>query len=190
MSNKFGGMTLAHTILTVLLESDHSGYDLSKRFEESVSCFWKASQQQIYRELGKIEKLGWVEHESIAQVGKPNKKLYRITEDGKQELENWFSAPTTPTPVREDLLVKVLAGPHIPPEILLAQVEERRALHKAQLNCYLEKEILFKQLHDPEKSLRYRYLTLRRGIRYEEEWISWCDEVLSEIQSLNQLEKI
>ena len=138
-------MTLAHTILTVLMESPCSGYDLSKRFEESVSCFWKASQQQIYRELGKMEKLEWVEHESIAQIGKPNKKLYQITKEGKQELENWFTEPTTPTPVREDLLVKVLAGPHIPPKTLIKQIEERRSLHQNQLRCYREKEELFKE---------------------------------------------
>ena len=45
-------MALSHTILTVLAHSPHSGYDISKRFEESVSCYWQASQQQIYRELG------------------------------------------------------------------------------------------------------------------------------------------
>ncbi|MBP0017731.1 MAG: hypothetical protein J7647_09250 [Cyanobacteria bacterium SBLK] len=25
----------------------------------------------------------------------------------------------------------------------------------------------------------FRYLTLRRGIRYEQNWIEWCDEVLA-----------
>ena len=29
---------------------------------------------------------------------------------------------------------------------------------------------------------QFRYLTLRRGIRYEQDWISWCDEVLEFLQ--------
>ena len=176
-------MALSHTILTVLLESAHSGYDLSKRFEESVSCFWKASQQQIYRELGKMEKSGWVEYETIPQLGKPDKKLYRITPTGQTEWMKWLEAPTVPTPIREDLLVKVLAGPHIPTPLLIRQIEERRSLHEAQLTKYLEKEALFQQIPSPEQSLRYRYLTLRRGIRYEQEWIDWCNEVLREVDN-------
>ncbi len=177
-------MTLAHTILTVLMESPHSGYDLSKRFEESVSCFWKASQQQIYRELGKMEQSGWVKHETISQVGKPDKKLYQITSRGQEALMTWFDTPTLPSPIREDLLVKVLAGPYIPKAVLVKQITERRSLHQSQLERYLEKEALYQQLSHPDLSLQYRYLTLRRGIGYEQEWISWCDEVLKMIEAL------
>jgi Virulence activator alpha C-term len=32
---------------------------------------------------------------------------------------------------------------------------------------------------DPDKHLTFRYLTLRRGIRYESEWVDWCNEVLA-----------
>lgn len=176
-------MTLAHTILTVLSEAPHSGYDLSKRFEESVSCFWKASQQQIYRELSKIETQGWVTYELVPQQGKPDKKLYQITDVGKQELLDWYAQPSTPTPIREDLLVKVLAGPYVPRPLLIQQVKARQALHQKQLDRYLEKEICFQQVEAPEPAMQFRYLTLRRGIRYEQEWIDWCQEVIDTLQA-------
>ncbi len=172
-------MALSHTILTFLSESAHCGYDLSKRFEDTVSYFWKASHQQIYRELSNMERLGWVEPEAVPQKGKPDMKLYRITETGRKQLEEWFALPCIPTPTREDILVKVLAGPYIPRPVLLRQIEQQRSLHQAQLDCYLQKEQAFLKIENPENSLKFRYLTLRRGIRYETEWIDWCDEVLA-----------
>jgi DNA-binding PadR family transcriptional regulator len=172
-------MTLSHTILILLCEEAQSGYDLSKRFEDTVSYFWKASHQQIYRELSKMEGSGFVASETIPQQGKPDKKLYQITEAGRKELEHWFELSCTPTPIREDLLVKVLAGPYIPKSILVKQLEERRSLHQNQLDSYLEQEKCFLAVKDPDEHLTFRYLTLRRGIRYELEWVDWCNEVLA-----------
>jgi DNA-binding PadR family transcriptional regulator len=171
-------MSLSHTILTFLSESAHSGYDLNKRFEDAVSCFWKASHQQIYRELAKMQSLGWVEPEAVPQTGKPDKKLYRITKTGQQELEQWFELPCTPTPIREELLVKVLAGDRIPRAILIKQMIDRRAIHQAQLECYLAQEQTYLERENPEEWIVFRYLTLRRGIRYETDWVEWCNEVL------------
>ena len=177
-------MALAHTILTVLSERPSSGYDISKRFEESVSCYWKASQQQIYRELGKMEKQGWVDFDLIPQTGKPDKKIYAITEAGRQELERWYPEPTEPAPIREDLLVKVLGGAHLPNATLIQEIQRRRQVHLEQLLTYQAMEACYKADPNPSLQGQYRYLTLRRGLRYEQDWIDWCDEVLA---FLNQL---
>lgn len=191
-------MALSHTILAVLANSPCSGYDISKRFEEGVSCFWKASQQQIYRELGKMEKQGLAHPEIIPQDGKPDKKIYHITPEGKTELLRWFGEPSEPTPIREDLLVKVLAGPHVPIEMLRQEVLSRRQLHEQKLKHYREKEQLFLTLPQTEDLSErpiclqgeFRYLTLRRGIRYEQNWIEWCDEVLAFLSEKENENKI
>lgn len=175
-------MALSHTILTVLAHSPHSGYDISKRFEESVSCYWQASQQQIYRELGKMEQQGWVTFEKVPQEGKPDKKIYRMTEAGERELQRWYLEPTEPTPIREELLVRVLAAPFVSPEQLVKELQRRRQVHQERLNDYREKEAEYKAIPEPPRPEQFRYLTLRRGIRYEQDWISWCDEVLEFLQ--------
>ena len=171
-------MALSHTILAVLSRESLSGYDISKRFEESVSCYWQASQQQIYRELGKMEQQGWVTHETVPQVGKPDKKIYGITDAGRAELLCWYSEPTEPTPIREDLLVKVLAAPYASVDVLLRELQRRRQLHLERLINYQAMEAKYQELVDPPKTEQFRYLTLRRGMRYEQDWIDWCDEVL------------
>lgn len=172
-------MALAHTILVVLASEPRSGYDVSKCFDESLSCYWKASQQQIYRELSKMEQQGWVCFETIPQEGKPDKKIYHLTAQGQQELAQWFTEPTEPTPIREDLLVRVLAGALMPRDCLIKELQRRRHLHLDQLKRYQDKEALYKAMPQPQPLDQFRYLTLRRGIRYETAWIDWCDEVLA-----------
>lgn len=172
-------MALAHTILTVLSHAPCSGYDVSKQFEDCVSFFWKATQQQIYRELGKMQEQGWVSYEIVPQVGKPDKKIYAITSAGIAELLDWCSEPSEPTPIREDLLVKVLASPYLPKESILNELRRRRQVHDRQLKECLETEAQFFALATPQPSDIGRYLTLRRGIRFERSWVDWCDEMLT-----------
>ncbi|NJL00179.1 MAG: PadR family transcriptional regulator [Spirulinaceae cyanobacterium RM2_2_10] len=172
-------MALAHAILTILTDTPSSGYDIGKRFEEQVSCFWKASSQQIYRELTKMEQQGWLQHEVIAQTGKPDKKLYSLTAAGRQEWQRWYTAPTEPTPIREDLLVKVLAGAHVAPEQVRQAVLLRRHRHAQQLQLYRRTEAEEFPPNAMTRSQQFSYLTLRRGLRYEQDWLAWCDEVLT-----------
>ena len=173
-------MALAHTILTTLADSPHTGYDLWKEFDESVSCFWRATQQQIYRELTKMESQGLVISEIVPQEGRPAKKVYSITAEGMEELMAWMKIPSVPTVIREDLLVKVRAGYLVNPEIIVQELEHRRQIHTQQLAHYREKEQHF-LANSETLSLadKCRHLTLRRGIRYEQEWIEWCEEALS-----------
>lgn len=178
-------MALAHTILALLSAQDcRSGYDLSKCFEEMVGCYWQASQQQIYRELSKMEQSGWVVHETIPQEGRPDKKLYHMTEAGQAELVRWYQTPSEPAPIREDLLVKVLAAPYVPRDFLLAELNHRRQVHVAKLERYYEKEAWFKSFPELSSAQKFQYLTLRRGIRYEQAWIDWCDEVLDALKNI------
>ncbi|MCG8502915.1 MAG: PadR family transcriptional regulator [Firmicutes bacterium] len=83
-------MSLKYGILGLLNYGTMTGYDLDKAFKSSVNIFWQAQTSQIYRELGTMEKLNWVETEVIIQHGKPNKKMYKITELGKSELLKWL----------------------------------------------------------------------------------------------------
>ncbi|UAJ74658.1 PadR family transcriptional regulator (plasmid) [Synechocystis sp. PCC 7339] len=176
-------MALAHTILSILIELPASGYDISKRFEDGISCFWQASQQQIYRELGKMETAGWVSKHTVPQKGKPDKKIYSITPEGKQILLHWCLQPTEPTPIREDLLVRIMDFPYVESGIILGEIQRRKLLHQQHLQHFREKQAHYLehgQFKDdpPSARDRYRYLTLLRGIRFEESWVDWCDEVL------------
>jgi DNA-binding PadR family transcriptional regulator len=176
-------MALAHTLLSMLLVEPQSGYDLSKEFDEYIDCFWSATPQQIYRELGKMEDQGWIVAETIPQEGRPDKKLYSIQESGKQVLVEWMYEPAEQTPIREDLLVKVKAGYLISKDSILKELDRRKKIHQ-KMHAFLSEteEEKFKALESPPIEIKFYHLTLRRGIRYHQEWVEWCDEAMAAIE--------
>lgn len=86
-------MSLKHGILGLLNYGSMTGYELDKTFKASLAFFWQAKTSQIYRELDSMEQNGWLTSERIMQTEKPNKRVYTITDIGKNELMNWLSQP-------------------------------------------------------------------------------------------------
>jgi DNA-binding PadR family transcriptional regulator len=171
-------MALAHAILVSLVDSPCSGYDLAKRFDGSVGFFWSASHQQIYRELSKLEDKDWITAEIILQEGRPDKKLYRVTESGKQHLRSWITQPCEPMPIKDDLLVKLFAGYVASREEILAELEHHRKAHQERLSTYKDLEQrCFQNPQQLPQAEKFQYLTLLNGIRYETNWLVWCEEV-------------
>ncbi|MBD2343315.1 PadR family transcriptional regulator [Anabaena subtropica] len=180
-------MGLSQAILSCLIDAPHSGYDLSKVFSESVGYFWQASQQQIYRELGKLESAGLIVSEIIPREGRLDKKIYSITEPGKQHLIDWMDKPSEPDVIREDLFIKIFSGGLVPMSILIEDIARHRRIHLEKLFTYqeIEKEKCpyQKELNKEEK---LRNLVLKAGIKYEQSWIEWCDEALEILKNLPQ----
>jgi DNA-binding PadR family transcriptional regulator len=132
-------MSLTHAILSVLITTPNSGYDLAKRFnpsvEGSVGFFWSASFQQIYRELSRLEEKEWLQAESVQQEHRPDKRIYSVTELGKQQLCHWIAESEEMTPIKDDLLVKLYVGHLVPKTVIVAKQEHRRQ-HQQRLTIY------------------------------------------------------
>jgi DNA-binding PadR family transcriptional regulator len=177
-------MALKHTILAFLCRQPLSGYEVAKEFAEGFgSCFWKASQQQIYAELAKLEQQGDVTYEAIPQPGRLDKKIYSITEQGQQELLNWLTKPCEPSAIREDLGVMGLAGHLVPAQVVIREIERRRQLHLGMVQQVKKLDEHFaKHLDSLELRELYMHLIIRRAIRYQEDWVAWCDEALQAIE--------
>ncbi len=174
-------MALSHSILATLVGRGKplSGYDLAKEFNSSVGFFWKTTHQQIYRELARLEKEGMLTSEVIKQTDRPDKKIYSITEAGRFQLVEWIAEPSMPTPIKEDMLVKLYVGYLVPRDMLIRELEQLRVLHVERLRLYKEYE---KKYFPDIKTLnikgKYRYMNLRSGINFETSHISWCDEAI------------
>ncbi|MEO0688478.1 MAG: PadR family transcriptional regulator [Cyanobacteria bacterium J06649_11] len=172
-------MSLTHAILASLIEKSCSGYDLAKAFDGSVGFFWQASHQQIYRELSKLDKLGWITSEIIIQEGRPDKKVYSVTQTGKQQLQEWIAKPCEPVAVKDDLLVKIFSGYIVSEHTILQELENHRQAHIEKLSTY--KKIEEKYFQNPQQLsqvAKFQYLTLSKGIRYETQWVEWCVEAI------------
>ncbi len=173
-------MALSHAILASLLHQPCSGYDLRKQFAGSVGFFWHASFQQIYRELSKLEELGWIQAETIQQASRPDKKVYHVTSTGAAHLQAWIAAPSEMAVLRDDLLVKVFAGYTVPREIFLAELQRHQVQHQNRLTEYQQiEQRFFANPHTLPIPVQFHYLTLRNGIRFETGWLAWCEEAIA-----------
>jgi len=185
-------MALEHAILASLIRQPATGYDLAKEFNEGCfSFFWNATQQQIYRELGKLETVGEVSFTAIPQAGKPDKKLYSITEQGKQKLTEWLYQPSVPSDIRETLAVKLMAGHLIPITATVVEIQRRRQLHEEQLRRIETKVYEMTgakpgYFDQPEKlpvEDKLFYINARLGMEHELAWLRWCDWALAVLQA-------
>jgi DNA-binding PadR family transcriptional regulator len=170
-------MALAHAILAALNDCACSGYDLAKRFDGSVGFFWNATHQQIYRELTKLEEQSQIDAELIQQEHRPDKKIYTLTSKGKESLRTWIETPSTVSPLKDELLVKIFAGSIVSPQTIVAELKHHRIQHLETLHTYQS----IASQYFPDRSRlsdggRYQYITLRQGIRMETEWLAWCQE--------------
>ena len=178
-------MSLPHVILTVLSTRDATGYDITKEFSYSIGYFWKASHQQVYRELNKMAQNDMVTCELQPQEGKPDRKVYSITDKGRQALSEWFSQPTAQATIRDEFSAKLMAcaieNPAEFKEQVTNLIEESRQL----VANYKELEATF--YPNPatlEKQARLERLTLRRNLFMREAWIDWAEEVLAELDQI------
>ncbi|WP_421617612.1 helix-turn-helix transcriptional regulator [Brevibacillus sp. TJ4] len=103
-------MDVKTIILGFLSYGEMSGYDIKQAFTNSVGSFYDASFGAIYPALRKLEEDGFVTKQEVIQSGKPNKILYRITEDGADAFRQEIQSPILPPVVRSDMLIKIFFG--------------------------------------------------------------------------------
>jgi DNA-binding PadR family transcriptional regulator len=168
-------MSLKYALLTLLTgERLLSGYDLLRYFDGSVGFVWHATHPQVYRELDKLRREGLVANKLVVQTGRPNKKVYSITEQGMHELLAWVATPSQLQMMKDGMLVRAFSYGRIDLEIGVARLAEHRTLHQERLVRYRE---LMKLVEgSPDAAFRTGYqLVLQCGIMHQETYLRWCD---------------
>jgi len=180
-------MSLAHALLTSLLEQPATGFELARRFDKGISPFWHATHQQIYRELARMEGAGWVASNPVEDGGRGRSRSYAVQPAGRNELLRWAGEEVPLQPLRDELMVRLRADAIAGPLGLEKEIERRMALHADKLRAYRAIEA---QDFPPDRSLsrkaRIMHLILKAGILYEESWITWSREALAEFHSLSE----
>ena len=179
-------MSLPHALLGLINYQPSTGYDLKNKFQKSIHFFWNAALPHIYRSLKQMENQGWIASNIEQQSGKPNRKVYRITGEGKKELLHWLAEPPEELEMRHTLLVKVFFGKQLPPEKLAEHLKNWREYNVNLLKQY-ETEVMPIIQRQSEKSCyaedsNYWGLSLDYGIRHARMVIDWCDQALKDME--------
>ncbi len=79
-------------LLSMLISQKLYGYQISQMLKNHASFFIDIDQSSVYNALRKLEKEAWVSVELEKAGNAPTRKLYRITPEGKNELETFLLA--------------------------------------------------------------------------------------------------
>ena len=174
-------MALEHALLVSLSERPAAGSELASRFDKSIGFFWRATHQQIYRTLARMERDGWLTSAVVGQHGRPDKKVYAVSDAGRLALQEWLATPTEASPLRSELGVKMRAASYAADrDSVLADIRNHLADHQTRLDFFQQ---LAKRDYPEPTALTGQaldqYLVLRGGIRMEEAWVAWLDEYLT-----------
>lgn len=176
-------MALEHALLVSLSERSGSGYELARRFDKSIGFFWTATHQQIYRVLKRMVEAGWVDGESVAQEGKPDKKVYSVTEAGSAELARWIAEPVDIEIPRSELGVKVRGASYSGVEAVCSEIIRHREVYAHRLEVL--RQIEKRDFPIPDRltgPTLHQYLVLRGGVRTCSGYVEWCDEMLTALR--------
>src|SRR5258707_12277354 len=90
--------TEAAVLALLAMEGERSGYDLSKLVEKSVAHVWAPARSGLYAVLPRLERAGLASHRVAAQASRPDKRLYTVTEKGREALNSWVETVEPGTP--------------------------------------------------------------------------------------------
>jgi len=93
--------------LGFLSSGPKTGYKLNQIFG-NLMIYYAISLNQIYPVLKNLEGRGLIQKQVVFQEGKPNKNLYRITDQGSRFLEEKLTSQPQPLDYHLPFLVRVL----------------------------------------------------------------------------------
>jgi len=111
------------------------GYRLRGECEAIADDFWSLNYGRLYRMLDELEKAGELSVEDEIQRGRPNRKVYRITQNGKQNLDDWLLAPVREDaqPLRDELILKLLFLGSDDTDRVYTMIKQQRSIYLTRL---------------------------------------------------------
>ncbi|MGD2099638.1 MAG: PadR family transcriptional regulator [Desulfobacterales bacterium] len=170
-------MDIQTILLGSLFDKSLSGYDLKKLFSRSFAFFSGLSYGSIYPALKKLEQKGLVTMKLEIQESAPNRKVYTITETGKQAFFNTLKSPFGFERYKDALLLRMFFFAH------LSKKERLDAAYN-----YLDQiksvagELQSAQPDVEAKADRFQFLCFQFGLRFFKDLMRNVEKVIGELQ--------
>lgn len=175
-------MSLQHILLGLLDEQPSSGYELNKRLQDVGQHFWVTEQSQVYRALYKMLNLNYVEYETVIQENSPNKKVYQLTQAGKQALEQWLRQPIERNQPLQIWLAQIYLGASLTSEEITQLIEARIDEVDNKLEWALQR--LDNEAGQTPRMTEIRRITIEYHINMLENEREWLIGMRDRIQAL------
>jgi DNA-binding PadR family transcriptional regulator len=131
----FGNLQFAVLGLVARRPAGAHGYQLKKELESLCDDFWEINYGRLYRVLDLLAQGGDLDPIECVQRGRPNRRIYRITNRGKQNLDDWLlqAVSADPRPLRDELALKLLFLDVSNVEMVTAQIKQQRSIYLTRL---------------------------------------------------------
>jgi PadR family transcriptional regulator, regulatory protein AphA len=171
-------------LLGLLAIESMSGYDLGQVIRASVGHIWNESYGQIYPNLKKLAAEGYLTAKTERRKGKPDRRIYSITEKGRERLVKWLALPPQLEIARNEFLLKLFFGERIPTEILIGWVERMVESESATLREFtrVEREEIAQSQQYP--GAPYWKMAARFGQMELKAHLKWAEETLKELHKI------
>lgn len=163
-------MSVRFGILAQLAEAPTHGYQLKTGFEQRTASSWLLNIGQVYTTIARLERDGLV----ATMGGDEDRREYRITPEGRRQLDAWFVAPVVAdAPPRDELTIKVLLAVAASDVDITALLQRQRRASIEQLQAYTRR----KAAADPEHDVALLMLLDALIFRTEADirWLDACD---------------
>jgi DNA-binding PadR family transcriptional regulator len=141
---------------------------------------WDVKPAQIYTTLERMEESGLVETKSDLGEGRePDRRIYAITRDGREELKNWFDEGVPTEHQRDAFYVKLMTG------LVSGEADPARIIQT-------QRSWLFQELHDAT-TRRDKYdplvemaqiLLMDKAIMHLEADLRWLDMIEMRLEAI------
>lgn len=110
-------------------------YDLKKAAGRSVSYFWPFSHSQLYEEPERLAAAGLLKCDT--EAGGRRRKLYSLTQDGRDAMRQWLQAPSDAIfEMRDMAVLQLFFSEFMSEEELVALARRQVALYRERLATY------------------------------------------------------
>jgi PadR family transcriptional regulator AphA len=138
-------------------------YDLKQMHAAGIGGFWTLNHAQLYAEPDRLVDGGYLNVER--EDGGRRRKLYELTERGREALDVWLSTPSDEfTELRDLGLLQLFLG------------ADAQAVAEVQLRIHGERLAQYEALHATAAQwLEGPRLVLESGIGHEREWLRFWE---------------
>jgi DNA-binding PadR family transcriptional regulator len=105
-------LRVVREVLLALLAGEAShGYQLRARLALALGPLAEAlNDGQVYVTLGRLEKAGLVASTRVGQADRPDRKVYALTQAGRETVDTWLNDTSWPKPAPAEFHLKLVAA--------------------------------------------------------------------------------
>lgn len=169
-----------YALLGLLVPGPAHGYEIHKQMSDpqGIGLIWHTKLPNLYAQLEQLEKKKWVTFNIQTSETRPARKIYELTESGRQEFTAWLESPTMhPRDMKQDFMLRYYFIQLYKPEMVILFL-------RGQLtHCRSWAQAAREQIESEGSSFSFRNSVLNARLEQINAYVTWLE---AEIEARTQ----